>query len=422
MCMLSFIAAVACRDASMSTFYAAYHFLMSRFRNLIGAPVSRCRTLPRTLNANGSKQSHGVEIGRVRRLNAYLSVSAARKAFGTFVALDGVSLDVVDGEFICFLGPSGCGKTTLLRCIAGLETVDAGHIVQAGIDITRLPPSVRDFGIVFQSYALFPNLSVFENIAYGLVAQGRSRSAIAARVTELVALVGLGGQEAKYPAQLSGGQQQRVALARALAPMPGLLLLDEPLSALDAKVRAHLRRELRDVHRKVGLTTIMVTHDREEALTLADRIAVMNAGRIEQIGSPADVYNEPATPFVADFIAAMNLYEAVPVRDGRIRCGAVDLGVSRALPAAAGRLTCGFKPEDALPGFDRAGQANVIDGRVVDMENLGSLMRVYLNTPLGTSDLRMDLPVAGAMSVPALGAQMPVWIPPDKILLFGEGG
>jgi iron(III) transport system ATP-binding protein len=355
-------------------------------------------------------------------LSAYLAVSAGRKSFGAFTALDGIALDILEGEFICFLGPSGCGKTTLLRCIAGLESMDSGRIVQAGIDITKLPPSVRDFGIVFQSYALFPNLSVHDNIAYGLVAQGQPRPMIVERVAELVALVGLRGQETKYPAQLSGGQQQRVALARALAPMPGLLLLDEPLSALDAKVRTHLRRELRDVHRKVGLTTIMVTHDREEALTLADRIAVMNAGRIEQIGAPSEVYNEPATPFVADFIAAMNLYEATRIDNERIRCGSVELGVSRALPGASGPLTCGFKPEDASLAFEAAAGENVIPCQVMDIENLGSMMRVYLAAPLGTADVRIDVPFSGASVIPRRGERIFMRIPPESIRLYGPGG
>jgi iron(III) transport system ATP-binding protein len=355
-------------------------------------------------------------------VSAYLSVSAARKSFGAFTALDGISLDIDEGEFICFLGPSGCGKTTLLRCIAGLESIDSGRIVQAGIDITKLPPSVRDFGIVFQSYALFPNLSIHDNIAYGLVAQGRPRQVIAARVAELVALVGLQGQEAKYPAQLSGGQQQRVALARALAPMPGLLLLDEPLSALDAKVRTHLRRELRDVHRKVGLTTIMVTHDREEALTLADRIAVMNAGRIEQIGAPSEVYHQPATPFVADFIAAMNLYEAIKISDGRIRCGSIELSVSCPIPASSGPVTCGFKPEDATLTTEGATDNNVVPCQVVDTENLGSLMRVYLASPLGKTDVRIDIPVAGGGMIPKRGEPIFMRIAPEAIRLYGAGG
>ncbi|HHI82784.1 MAG TPA: ATP-binding cassette domain-containing protein, partial [Rhizobiales bacterium] len=219
--------------------------------------------------------------------------------FGSFTALKDISLDVDEGEFVCFLGPSGCGKTTFLRAIAGLDIQTAGTIEQAGIDISALPPAKRDFGIVFQSYALFPNLTVEKNIAYGLENSGRPRSAVKARVEELLELVGLPEQAKKYPTQLSGGQQQRIALARAIATSPGLLLLDEPLSALDAKVRTHLRHEIKDLQDKLGITTIMVTHDQEEALTMADRIVVMDHGVIEQSGSPQDIYSRPASLFVA---------------------------------------------------------------------------------------------------------------------------
>ena len=216
----------------------------------------------------------------------YLRLSGIRKTFGAFTALGGIDLDIQRGEFVCFLGPSGCGKTTLLRIIAGLEVQTAGRIEQAGRDISRLPPAERDYGIVFQSYALFPNLTVAQNVAYGLVNRRTPRAEVDARVKELVALVGLPGSEGKVPAQLSGGQQQRIALARALATKPGLLLLDEPLSALDAIVRVHLRQEIRSLQRKLGVTTIMVTHDQEEALSVADRIVVMNHGAIEQVGTP----------------------------------------------------------------------------------------------------------------------------------------
>ncbi|MGI9479454.1 MAG: ATP-binding cassette domain-containing protein, partial [Hyphomicrobiaceae bacterium] len=210
----------------------------------------------------------------------YLSIARVSKYFGDFRALSDVTFDISEGEFVCFLGPSGCGKTTLLRCIAGLETQTEGTIHMAGVDISWLPPSQRDFGIVFQSYALFPNLTVTDNVGFGLVNAGSKPADIAGRVGELLDLVGLTRHAAKYPVQLSGGEQQRVALARALATSPGLLLLDEPLSALDAKVRAHLRREIRDIQDRLGVTTIMVTHDQEEAQTMADRIFVMNAGRI----------------------------------------------------------------------------------------------------------------------------------------------
>lgn len=242
---------------------------------------------------------------------AYLQISGLWKAFGEFLALKDISLTIEESEFVCFLGPSGCGKTTLLRAIAGLDLQTSGEIIQAGQDISLLPPAERDFGIVFQSYALFPNLTIEKNIAFGLENAGLAKSAIAARVTELLELVGLPDQGKKYPAQLSGGQQQRIALARAIAMSPGLLLLDEPLSALDAKVRVHLRHEVKDLQRKLGITTVMVTHDQEEALSMADRIVVMNHGVIEQIGSPTEIYREPETLFVADFIGEMNQIPAV---------------------------------------------------------------------------------------------------------------
>ena len=238
----------------------------------------------------------------------YLRLSGIHKTFGAFTALGGIDLDIHRGEFVCFLGPSGCGKTTLLRIIAGLEVQTAGRIEQAGRDISRLPPAERDYGIVFQSYALFPNLTVAQNVAYGLVNRRTPRAEVDARVKELVALVGLPGSEGKVPAQLSGGQQQRIALARALATKPGLLLLDEPLSALDAIVRVHLRSELRSLQRQTGVTFIYITHDQTEALNMADRVAVMSQGRIEQVGDARNVYEEPRTPFVARFVGEVNQF------------------------------------------------------------------------------------------------------------------
>src|SRR5580765_6597347 len=226
-------------------------------------------------------------------MDDYLRLEGIRKSFGSFQALRDIDLTVARGEFVCFLGPSGCGKTTLLRIIAGLETQTGGRIMQGERDISLLPPAQRDYGIVFQSYALFPNLSVADNVSYGLVNRKVAKATAAARVEELLKLVGLPGSGAKFPAQLSGGQQQRIALARALATAPGLLLLDEPLSALDAIVRVHLRQEIRSLQRKLGVTTIMVTHDQEEALSVADRIVVMNDGVIDQVGTPMQVYRDP---------------------------------------------------------------------------------------------------------------------------------
>ena len=271
------------------------------------------------------------------------------KRFGPFVALDSVSLDVFEGEFVCFLGPSGCGKTTFLRAIAGLDIQTAGTVHQAGKDISALPPSERDFGIVFQSYALFPNLTVEKNIAFGLENQKMSKPDITKRVTELLDLVGLADQGKKYPSQLSGGQQQRVALTRALATSPGLLLLDEPLSALDAKVRTFLRREMKALQRRLGVTTIMVTHDQEEALTMADRIVVMNQGVIEQVGTPTEIYREPSTLFVADFIGAMNQTAGKATGNDSVAIGEVTLS-SRPHNIQPGEpLVVAIRPEDIVP-------------------------------------------------------------------------
>jgi iron(III) transport system ATP-binding protein len=281
----------------------------------------------------------------------YLRLEGIRKNFGSFQALRDVDLSIEKGEFVCFLGPSGCGKTTLLRIIAGLETQTAGSIRQGARDISVLPPAQRDYGIVFQSYALFPNLTVTDNVAYGLVNRKQPRAEIARRVEELLKLVGLPGSGVKYPAQLSGGQQQRIALARALATKPGLLLLDEPLSALDAIERVRLRQEIRSLQKQLGVTTIMVTHDQEEALSVADRVVVMNQGAIEQIGTPLQVYSEPATVFVADFIGKVNRLAAVAEGDGMLRCGHLHLpwlprwGAELA-PGAT--LTLYLRPEDRV--------------------------------------------------------------------------
>ena len=248
----------------------------------------------RTGNGSGSV---GAPFLRIRNLV---------KRFGSFVALKDVSLDVTSGEFVCFLGPSGCGKTTLLRAIAGLDPQDEGTIEMGGRDVSRLPPAARDFGIVFQSYALFPNLTVAANIGYGLVNRRRSNSEINARVKELLALVGLADQETKYPVQLSGGQQQRVALARALVFAPELVLLDEPLGALDRALREELQMEIRHIHRALGVSMLYVTHDQTEALVLSDRIAVFDCGTVQQLASPETLYEDPANAFVARFIGDNN--------------------------------------------------------------------------------------------------------------------
>jgi iron(III) transport system ATP-binding protein len=316
----------------------------------------------------------------------FLRIRSLSKRFGNFTALREIDLDIPRGEFVCFLGPSGCGKTTLLRAIAGLDPADSGRIEMAGRDVTHAPPAERDFGIVFQSYALFPNLTVAQNVAYGLVNRRRAKAEIAARVGELLHLVGLGDQGGKHPVQLSGGQQQRVALARALATSPGLLLLDEPLSALDAKVRVRLRGEIRDVQKRLGVTTIMVTHDQEEALAMADRIVVMNHGVIEQIGTPEDIYRTPATAFVADFVGHMSFLDAVATGPATVRVGGLEFAVadgSALRPGANVRLA--MRPEEVRTRSITPETPNRFEAKIGNLSFLGAFCRAELQ-PLASPE------------------------------------
>ena len=335
--------------------------------------------------------------------------------------LDAVSFGIAKGEFVCFLGPSGCGKTTLLRIIAGLEVQTAGRIELAGRDISALPPAERDYGIVFQSYALFPNLTVADNVAYGLVNRRRPRAEIQQRVDELLKLVGLPGSGAKFPAQLSGGQQQRIALARALATSPGLLLLDEPLSALDAIERVRLRGEIRALQQRLGLTTIMVTHDQEEALSMADRIVVMNAGRIEQVGSPREVYEAPATPFVADFVGKINVLPAVSVGGRRCRVGAFSLPVVGEDVPAGSPVKLYLRPEDVGVHVNGSAPQGSWPAKVSRIEFLGAFCLVGL--ALDTTDAPQvvaNVPrhaVDNARLAPGLAVS--VSMPPSAIRLLG---
>jgi iron(III) transport system ATP-binding protein len=298
---------------------------------------------------------------------------------------------------VCFLGPSGCGKTTLLRIIAGLESHDEGRIVQNGRDISHLPPSRRDYGIVFQSYALFPNLTAAQNVAYGLVNRRQPKRVIDARVGELLALVRLPEAGGKFPSQLSGGQQQRIALARALATSPGLLLLDEPLSALDALERVRLRAEIRSLQQRLGVTTIMVTHDQEEAMSLADRIVVMKRGRIEQIGAPQAVYAAPATAFVADFVGKVNVLDGSCVGPGEFAIGGLRLRCPNCATSfrSGERVRIYVRPEDIIALNGAEGDADAT-GRVQDIEFLGAHCLVSLILD-GIQDQAL------ALSVPAAG-------------------
>ncbi|MGY3571851.1 putative 2-aminoethylphosphonate ABC transporter ATP-binding protein [Vibrio paucivorans] len=325
----------------------------------------------------------------------YLTIENVVKQFGQFTALKQISLAIEQGEFVCFLGPSGCGKTTLLRAIAGLDLPTSGSIYQNGQDTTFLPPEKRDFGIVFQSYALFPNLTVQENIAIGLKNQGMSTKDALEKVDGWLETIGLPASAQKYPNQLSGGQQQRVALGRALALSPGLLLLDEPLSALDAKVRTHLRDEICQLQRKLGITTIMVTHDQDEALTMADRIVVMNHGVIEQVGTPQEIYQQPATRFVAEFVGSMNFIQSSVATDTKLRIAEslIPLPVIENMPIARGdSFELAVRPESIkfTSSFNDG-----LPVRVTDVEFLGAFYRAecQLQHDSQAKPILVDIPV-----------------------------
>jgi iron(III) transport system ATP-binding protein len=353
---------------------------------------------------------------------SYLRIVHVAKTFGDLAAVDDFSLDVEEGEFVCLLGPSGCGKTTLLRIIAGLEQQNVGEIHQGGKNISRLSPKERDFGIVFQSYALFPNLTAARNISYGLENRKLPKKEITTRVTELLGLVGLPDVGHKYPSQLSGGQQQRIALARALAPSPGLMLLDEPLSALDARVRVSLRLEIKHLQRRVGVTTIFVTHDQEEALVMANRIVVMNGGHIEQVGTPEEIYCFPATPFVADFVGVMNF---LPGRAGpgpdQVRCGTFDVQCADAHGLAPDTpISLAVRPEDVRLGGDDSRALNTALGYVKDIEFLGSFYRLTFHL----NGLEEALLVAEVsinrmrdLDIEA-GNSLPVRLPPSLVRVY----
>lgn len=278
-----------------------------------------------------------------------LSFSKIRKTFGAVVALDAFSLDIQEGELVTLLGPSGCGKTTALRVAAGFERSDAGTVTLGGTDITSMPPNKRNMGMVFQNYSLFPHLSVRENIGFGLKIRKHSADKRQTMVDDIIARVRLAGLADRYPHQLSGGQQQRVALARALAITPEVLLLDEPLSALDAQVRGELRDEIRRVQRETGVATLFVTHDQDEALAISDKICVMRDGAIEQVGAPRDVYLSPSTPFVARFVGAMNEFYGVIASDGSLALdGGAGTLTGRQFGAVGAKLSLLVRPDDVV--------------------------------------------------------------------------
>ncbi|MDR7461423.1 MAG: ABC transporter ATP-binding protein [Armatimonadota bacterium] len=338
------------------------------------------------------------------------------KRFGAAVAVDGVTLDIEEGCFFTLLGPSGCGKTTLLRVVAGFHLPDRGEVYLRDRRITHLPPHARGTAMVFQEYALFPHMTVEENVAYGLRMRRVPAAAARERVRQVLELVGLVGQEHKYPHQLSGGQQQRVALARALVVEPEVLLLDEPLSNLDAKLRLRVREELRDLQRRLGQTTVYVTHDQEEALALSDRIAVMNAGRVLQLGTPEEVYLRPRNRFVAEFVGLANFVEGQWVGPGRVQAGRLELQVDDG--GSSGRkVLLAVRPEEIrVRSGPPAGSPNALRGRVRSITFLGSVRRCTVETDglQWVVDVQPDVRLQTAQEVY-------LEVPPHRLRVVEEG-
>jgi putative spermidine/putrescine transport system ATP-binding protein len=349
---------------------------------------------------------------------SYLELTHIHKSFGETSVVQDFNLNVDQGEFVSFLGPSGCGKTTTLRMVAGFEQPSSGTIILAGRDVTGLPPSRRNIGMVFQSYALFPNMTVAENIGYGLRVASTPRAEVHARVEEMLALIQMTEFGKRYPSQLSGGQQQRVALARALAFHPQVLLLDEPLSALDAKIRLELRNEIRRIQQQLGITTIYVTHDQEEALSLSDRVVVMSQGRMEQVGTPSRIYNFPETEFVAQFVGQINLLpaEVIKAEDGIVRVGKqlVRAGQFERLNGRPVRLA--VRPEELNTGFVEG--ANNLTGRVDSITYLGAIVRVRVD--IDGQPLTMDLFNERKLRFPVVGETTQVSFPVEACWIINE--
>jgi putative spermidine/putrescine transport system ATP-binding protein len=355
---------------------------------------------------------------------AFLELTNVQKQFAGTAAVIDFNLAIERGEFVSFLGPSGCGKTTTLRMIAGFEKPTSGSITVEGSDITNLPPNRRNVGMVFQSYALFPNMTVAGNIGFGMKVRGKGKAEIAKRVDELLELIHLEGRGSRYPYQLSGGQQQRVALARALAIEPRVLLLDEPLSALDAKIRIALRAEIRAIQRQLGITTVYVTHDQEEALSLSDRVVVMSDGRMEQVGSPFEIYNFPATRFVASFVGTLNLVTASVIDGpaGRVSIAGQEVTASGSVKATDpdGTVMVALRPE-GLSLRDSADGLNRLGGAVDDVAFLGSVVRIRIRLPGdGGPTLHVDTFNEPHRKPPAIGENVTIAFPREACLPLGQ--
>jgi putative spermidine/putrescine transport system ATP-binding protein len=333
---------------------------------------------------------------------SFLKLTHVNKTFADMPAVADFNLSAEQGEFVSFLGPSGCGKTTTLRMIAGFELPTSGKITIADQDLTYVSPNKRNVGMVFQSYALFPNMTIADNIGYGLKVVGKSKVEISKRVDEMLDLIHLENFRDRYPYQLSGGQQQRVALVRALAIRPQILLLDEPLSALDAKIRVELRQEIRRIQQQLGITTIYVTHDQEEALSLSDRIVVMSQGRMEQVGTPSEIYTYPSTEFVAKFVGQINLLPVNIINppEGTVKIGQQTVHTSRTVNYADGEtLRLAIRPEELNPGHVEG--SNNLTGKVDSITYLGSIIRIRIDVEgnLVSMDMfnerKLQLPTVG---------------------------
>ncbi len=347
---------------------------------------------------------------------AFLEISHLEKSFGANRVVKDFNLDIAQGEFISLLGPSGCGKTTVLRMVAGFETPTSGAIHIDGKDVVGLRPNQRNIGMMFQAYALFPNLTVAQNVAFGLRVAGVDKTESAKRVEEMLGLIGLPELGNRYPFQLSGGQQQRVALARALAVRPRVLLLDEPLSALDAKIRVSLREEMRAIQQRLGITTIFVTHDQEEALSISDRVVVMHQGIADQIGTPFEIYNRPATKFVANFVGTLNTLEG-EVTDpatGRVRVAGQDITLGRAVPS--GKITLASRPEMISLGA-HPGRETSLKGRITDVHFLGSVIR--LRADVGGSIVAFDTFNTSEAPPPKVGEDVALSLAARDLLVIG---
>ena len=352
---------------------------------------------------------------------SFLTLTNIQKSFGPVQVVKDFNMGIEKGEFVSFLGPSGCGKTTILRMIAGFETPSGGTIQIGGKTQDNLKPNQRNIGMVFQAYALFPNMNVADNVAFGLKIAGKPKAEIDARVKEMLGLIKLDHLAERYPYQMSGGQQQRVALARALAPKPQVLLLDEPLSALDAKIRVSLREEIRMIQQQLGITTVFVTHDQEEALSISDRIVVMNAGRADQIGTPYEIYNRPATRFVASFVGTLNLIEAKVADPAANRITIGDQGITLREPLgpvrAGDTVSLALRPEAGSIAEGAKGDT-ALTGEVVSSNFLGSVIRTRMK--VGESVISFDMFNSPGLVPPAVGDVVTLRFTASDLLIIRE--